>query len=79
MALDAVGIRATYDAQDDTVADYGAVNDFYVQNDLIDTYDAAVISRNADGKVRSHVAGGISRSDFAGSGRVSRMPSPAAR
>lgn len=33
-------------------ADYEAVKDLYVQNDLIDTYDAAVISRHADGKVK---------------------------
>jgi uncharacterized membrane protein len=43
---------ATDDTADDAVADYEAVKDFYVQNDLIDTYDAAVISRHADGKVK---------------------------
>ena len=34
---------ARYDNEDDAVADYEAVKDFYLENDLIDTYDAAVI------------------------------------
>ena len=53
MALDTLVVfAATYDSKDDAVADYEAVKDFYVQNDIIDTYDAAVISRHTDGKVK---------------------------
>jgi len=53
MALDTLVVfGATYDTEDDAVADYEAVKAIYVQNDLIDTYDAAVISRHADGKVK---------------------------
>ena len=53
MALDTfVVFGARYDTEDDAVADYEAVKDFYVESDLIDTYDAAVISRHTDGKVK---------------------------
>jgi len=41
---------ASCDTEDE--ADYEAVKDFYVQSGLNDTYDAAVISRHADGKVK---------------------------
>jgi uncharacterized membrane protein len=43
---------ARYDALSAAEADYDAVRDFYAASRLIDTYDAAVISRDADGKVR---------------------------
>ena len=53
MALDTLVVfAASYDNEDDAVADYEAVKDFYLENDLIDTYDAAVISRDADDKVK---------------------------
>ena len=53
MALDTLVVfAASYDNEDDAVADYKSVKDFYVENDLIDTYDAAVISRDADDKVK---------------------------
>ena len=46
MALDTLVVfAASYDNEDDAVADYEAVKDFYLENDLIDTYDAAVISK----------------------------------
>jgi uncharacterized membrane protein len=52
MALDTLMVfAAQYDTEDAAVADYEAVKDVYVQSDLIDTYDAAVISRPTDGKV----------------------------
>ena len=43
---------AQYDTEDNAVADYEAVKDFYVQSGLIDTYDAAVIAKHANGKVK---------------------------
>ena len=43
---------ASYGSQDDAVADYEAVKDFYEESGLIDTYDAAVVSRHTDGKVK---------------------------
>ncbi len=43
---------ASYDALGAAEADYHAVRDFYAQSGLIDTYDAAVINRDADGKIR---------------------------
>ena len=53
MALDMLVVfGAIYDTEDDAIADYEAVKDLYVENDLIDTYDAAVISRHTDGKVK---------------------------
>jgi uncharacterized membrane protein len=53
MALDTlVAFGASYGSEDDAVADYEAVKDFYEQGGLIDTYDAAVISRHTDGKVK---------------------------
>jgi len=45
-------IAAQYDSQDAAIADYDAVKDFYHESDLIDTFDAAVITKDADGKVR---------------------------
>jgi uncharacterized membrane protein len=45
-------IAAQYDSQDAAIADYDADKDFYHESDLIDTFDAAVITKDADGKVR---------------------------
>ena len=36
----------------DAEADYGAVKDLHTDADLIDAYDAAIIERKADGKVK---------------------------
>src|SRR4051812_16910729 len=44
-------LAASYASEDEAISDYEAVHDFYVRSGLIDTYDAAVISRHADGKV----------------------------
>ena len=53
MALDTfILFAASYDSEDAAVADYDAVHDLYVESGLIDTYDAAVISRAEDGKVK---------------------------
>ncbi|HEU5266679.1 MAG TPA: hypothetical protein VFU35_08255, partial [Jatrophihabitans sp.] len=53
MALDTfVLLAASYDSEDDAIADYDAVHEIYVESGLIDTYDAAVISRHEDGKVK---------------------------
>jgi uncharacterized membrane protein len=53
MALDTfVLFAATYETEDAAVADYDAVHDLYSQSGLIDTYDAAVVTRGDDGKVK---------------------------
>ena len=53
MALDTLIVfAARYDTDENAVADYEAVKDVYVESDLIDTYDAAVISRHTNGKVK---------------------------
>ena len=53
MALDTfILVAAQYDELDDAIADYDAVRYVYEELDIIDTYDAAVISRGADGKVK---------------------------
>jgi uncharacterized membrane protein len=41
-----------YDSKDDAIADYDAVHDLHVKANLIDAYDAAVIERKDDGKVK---------------------------
>ena len=41
-----------YDSEEDALADYGAIRDMYGDLGLIDTYDAAVITRKANGKVK---------------------------
>lgn len=52
MPLDTfVLIASRYDSEDDALADYDAVREAYKTQGLIDTYDAAVIRRGADGKV----------------------------
>jgi uncharacterized membrane protein len=43
---------ASYNTLGAAEADYQAVREFYAASGLIDTYDAAVITRDADGKVR---------------------------
>jgi len=45
-------IASQYALEEDALADYEAVRDVYMDLDMIDTYDAAVITRDADGKVR---------------------------
>ncbi|MCB1272136.1 MAG: DUF1269 domain-containing protein [Microthrixaceae bacterium] len=42
----------TYSDPDDALADYAAVKTLHTELDLIDAYDAAVIERRDDGKVR---------------------------
>jgi uncharacterized membrane protein len=52
MALDTFVILANqYDSEADALADYEAVRKLYTQLGIIDTYDAAVLTRKADGKV----------------------------
>jgi uncharacterized membrane protein len=43
---------ARYDDQADAQADYDAVKALYYEADLIDTFDAAVVTRREDGKVK---------------------------
>jgi uncharacterized membrane protein len=45
-------IAASYDREEDALADYEAVKSLYSELDLIDTYDAAVITRDDKGKVK---------------------------
>jgi uncharacterized membrane protein len=53
MATDTfVVLAASYDTLGAAEADYHAVGDLYLASGLIDTYDAAVITRDGDGKVR---------------------------
>ncbi|MBW9206871.1 DUF1269 domain-containing protein [Mumia sp. zg.B53] len=53
MALDTMMVlAASYDSEDDAVADYEAVKEVYRESGLIDTYDAAVISKHDDGTVK---------------------------
>lgn len=47
-----VVFAASYGTLGAAEADYHAVHEFYADSGLIDTYDAAVITRDADGKVR---------------------------
>lgn len=52
MALDTYMILANqYDSEADALADYEAVRKLYTDLGLIDTYDAAVLTRKNDGKV----------------------------
>ena len=41
-----------YDSVSDADADYDLVKDLHTKEDLIDAYDAAVVERRADGKVK---------------------------
>ncbi|MDV7087025.1 hypothetical protein [Rhodococcus opacus] len=53
MALDTFALlAATYASQDAAIADYDAVRELYVEANLVDTYDAAVITRTDKGKVK---------------------------
>jgi uncharacterized membrane protein len=45
-------IASQYVSEDDALADYDAVRDIYEELDIIDTYDAAVVSKDENGKVR---------------------------
>jgi uncharacterized membrane protein len=45
-------IASQYALEEDALADYDAVREVYMDLDIIDTYDAAVISKDRDGKVR---------------------------
>ena len=52
MALDTYVILANqYDSERDALADYDAVRHLYTELGIIDTYDAAVLTRESDGKV----------------------------
>lgn len=42
----------TYDDVEDAKSDYETVKELHVEADLIDAYDAAVVERRADGKVK---------------------------
>ena len=53
MALDThVVLAATYDSTEAALADFHALRDLYEKSGRIDTYDAAVVTRGDDGKVR---------------------------
>ena len=53
MAADTFLVYAgVYDSADDAVADYEAVKDLHTDAGLIDAYDASVIERRDDGKVK---------------------------
>ena len=53
MAIDTfVVYSGVYKSVDDAIADYDAVHDLHVKLQLIDAYDAAVIERRKDGKVK---------------------------
>ena len=52
MALDNYVVLANqYDKEADALADYEAVRKLYTDLGIVDTYDAAVLTRKADGKV----------------------------
>lgn len=53
MALDTfILVASQYDNTDDALADYDAIRLAYSELGIIDTYDAAVVSKDADGKVK---------------------------
>ena len=53
MAIDTfIAFVGVYDNVSDADADYARVKDLHTKEDLIDSYDAAVIERRADGKVK---------------------------
>jgi uncharacterized membrane protein len=53
MAIDTfISIVGVYESVDDALADYEAIKELHIQADLMDAYDAAVIERRADGKVK---------------------------
>lgn len=52
MSLDTFVVLANqYDSESDAIADYEAVRNLYTDTGIIDTYDAAVLTRRPDGKV----------------------------
>ena len=52
MSLDTFAVLANqYNTESDALADYDAVRKLYTDLKIIDTYDAAVLTRGADGKV----------------------------
>lgn len=52
MALDTFVVLANqYDLEADALADFDAVRKLYIDLGIVDTYDAAVLTRRADGKV----------------------------
>src|SRR6476646_2570080 len=53
MAIDTfIAFVGVYDNVSDADADYALVKDLHTKENLIDSYDAAVIERRADGKVK---------------------------
>jgi uncharacterized membrane protein len=53
MAMDTFTLIASqYALEEDALADYDTVREVYMDLDIIDTYDAAVITKDPDGKVR---------------------------
>ena len=53
MAIDTfIAFVGVYDNVSDADADYAVVKDLHTKENLIDSYDAAVIERRADGKVK---------------------------
>src|SRR5256885_4892816 len=53
MAVDTfIAYVGVYDKVSDADADYALVKDLHTKENLIDSYDAAVIQRRADGKVK---------------------------
>jgi uncharacterized membrane protein len=53
MAADTfLAYAGVYGSLDDALADYEAVKDLHTEDNLIDAYDAAVIERRDDGKVK---------------------------
>jgi uncharacterized membrane protein len=53
MAVDTfMAYVGVYDSVDDAVSDYDFIKDLHTDADLIDAYDAAVIERKSDGKVK---------------------------
>ncbi len=52
MPLDTYMVLANqYESEKDALADYEAVRKLYADQGIIDTYDAAVLTRGRDGKV----------------------------
>ena len=53
MAFDTfIAFVGVYASKDDAVADYEAIKDLHTELGLIDAYDAAVVERREDGKVK---------------------------
>jgi uncharacterized membrane protein len=53
VALDTLVVfAASYETEADAIADYDAVHEMYTSAGLIDTYDAAVVTRQDNGKVK---------------------------